>query len=128
VDVDNLAVAVEEREEVVSRSACSRDSSIGAVSTRNAVFGRARRARDGGSQQEAGRRARLLTEGDVEDEEGESVAVLRVPGAPEARHRRRWRRRVFFFNLIAAWGFWLGFGTGVNGRGRRGNKDFYCTS
>lgn len=34
----------------------------------------------------------------------------------------------FFFNLIAAWGFWLGFGTGVNGRGRRGNKDFYCTS
>ena len=95
VDVDDLAVAVEEREEIVSRSACSRDSSIGVVSTRNAVSGRARRAREGASQQGAGRQARLLTEGDVEDQEGESVAVLRLPGAPEVRHRRRWRRRVF---------------------------------
>jgi hypothetical protein len=76
------------------------------------VFGRARRAREGGSQQGAVRRARLLTEGDVEDEEGESVAVLRLPGAPEARHRRRWRRRVFFIYLIAAWGFLVRFWDG----------------
>lgn len=53
VDVDDIAVAVEEREEVVGRSA----------------------------------------EGDVEDEEGEGVAVLRPPGAPEVRHHRRRRCR-----------------------------------
>jgi hypothetical protein len=40
-----------------------------------------------------GRGARLLTVGDVEDEEGEGVAVLRRPGAPEVRHRRRRRWR-----------------------------------
>jgi hypothetical protein len=45
-----------------------------------------------GSRGRTGRGARLLTEGDVEDEEGEGVAVLRRPGAPEVRHRRRrWR-------------------------------------
>jgi len=68
-DVDDIAVAVEDREEVVRRSA----------------------------------------EGDVEDEEGEGVAVLRRPGAPEVRHRRRrWQSGT----EGGGGGFWSGFGTG----------------
>jgi hypothetical protein len=53
----------------------------------------------------------LLTEGDVEDEEGERFAVLRLPGAPEARHRRRWWRRVFIYLFDCGVGVLLGFGT-----------------
>jgi len=62
-----------------------------------------------GSRGGTGRGARLLTEGDVEDEEGEGVAVLRRPGAPEVRHRRRrWQSGT----EGGGGGVWSGFGTG----------------
>jgi len=63
-----------------------------------------------GSRGGTGRGARLLTEGDVEDEEGEGVAVLRRPGAPEVRHRRRrWRSGT----EVGGEGFWSGFVWGL---------------
>ena len=70
-----------------------------------------------GSRGGTGRGARLLTEGDVEDEEGEGVAVLRRPGAPEVRHRRRrWRsgtevggdRRGVLVRVCMGFGNWDG--------------------
>lgn len=79
VDVDDLAVLVEEREKVIGRRTC--ETRTGRI--RAAAYWR----RTSERREERGGDAKgSLTEGDVEDEEGVGVADRRRAGAPEARH------------------------------------------